>query len=109
NDVEISEAGQAKRLAQAMAAGAFDVEQETGRARQLHAGIKRKHSRGCILSLGSEALRTGVFGRESRVPLQDHVDLPRDPEAVVVGMPRHRVLFVLAWRSRVLRLIGLRG
>ncbi len=88
-DVEISEAGEAKSIADAAAAGAFHVEEQFGGMGRLDTGVKRQHAGDLDLVVRAEAVRTRVGRVESRVALGNEVHLAGQVPAGTVGVGEH--------------------
>src|SRR5262249_139055 len=94
DDVEIGETREAERLAQSVAAGGFDVEEEFPSAREADAGVEREHARQRAFRSGLEALSAAVARGKVAVGLCDEIDLAADPQRRVVRMRKNRRLLV---------------
>ena len=84
DDVEVGEARQTERVAEAPTTGALDVEEQFRVARQLDAGVDRPQPRQRLLRVWSQAVVPLVRRRESSVRLRDEIHLAGQPPAAVI-------------------------
>jgi hypothetical protein len=79
NRIDVGKTGESESLAQAAAAGTFEISDGFERRRQLETGVERGDLGSCLFGRMIEAVGAAVLGVKARMPLEDVIALRGEP------------------------------